>query len=72
MKRGYVKIYFLKSMFEAQGKRTPRNAKQMQNTKRNCFSQLSESPQNDKQCFSKQCFANQTNIYPAGFTSLSG
>ena len=28
-------------------------------------------PKNDKQCFAKQCFANQTNRYPACFASRS-
>ena len=43
----------------------------MRNTKRNCFSHSSASPQKDKQCFAKQCFANQTNRCPAGFASRS-
>ena len=48
-----------------------KNAKQMRNTKENCFSHSSASPRNDKQCFAKQCFANQTNRCLAGFASRS-
>ena len=47
------------------------NAKQMRNTKQNCFSHSSASPRNDKQCSAKQCFANQTNRCLAGFASRS-
>ena len=49
-----------------------KSAKQMRNTKRNCFSHSFASPRNDKQCFTKQCIANQTNRYPARFASRSG
>ena len=52
-------------------KRESKNAKQMRNTKQNCFSHPSVSPQNDKQCSAKQCFANQTNRCLAGFASRS-
>ena len=48
-----------------------KNAKQMRNTKQNCFSHSSASPRNDKQCSAKQCFANQTNRCLAGFASRS-
>ena len=51
---------------KAQHKWTSKNAKHMRNTKRNCFSLLSASPRNDK-----QCFANQTNRCPAGFATRS-
>ena len=52
-------------------KRESKNAKQMQNTKQNCFSHSSVSPRNDKHCSDKQCFANQTNRCQAGFASRS-
>ena len=52
-------------------KRESQNAKQMRNTKQNCFSHSSASPRNDKQCSAKQCFANQTNRCLAGFASRS-
>ena len=52
-------------------KRESKNAKQMRNTKQNCFSNSSASPRNDKQCSAKQCFANQTNRCLAGFASRS-
>ena len=52
-------------------KRESKNAKQMLNTKQNCFSHSSASPRNDKQCSAKQCFANQTNRCLAGFASRS-
>ena len=52
-------------------KRESKNAKQMRNTKQNCFSHSSASPRNDKQCSAKQCFANQTNRCLAGFASGS-
>ena len=52
-------------------KRESKNAKQMRNTKQNCFSHSSASPRNDKQCSAKQCFANQTNRCLAGFASRS-
>ena len=52
-------------------KRESKNAKQMRNTKQNCFSHSSVSPRNDKQCSAKQCFANQTNRSLAGFVSRS-
>ena len=48
-----------------------KNAKQMRNSKQNCFSHSSVSPRNDKQCSAKQCFANQTNRCLAGFASRS-
>ena len=56
---------------KARPKRESKNAKQMRNTKQNCFSHSSASPRNDKQCSAKQCFANQTNRYLAGFASRS-
>ena len=43
------------------GANKSKNAKQMRNTKQNCFSHSSASPCNNKQCSAKQCFANQTN-----------
>ena len=52
-------------------KRESKNAKQMRNTKQNCFSHSSASPRNDKQCSPKQCFANQTNRCLDGFASRS-
>ena len=52
-------------------KRESKNAKQMRNTKQNCFSHSSASPRNDKQCSAKQYFANQTNRCLAGFASRS-
>ena len=52
-------------------KRESKNAKQMRNTKQNCFSHSSASPRNDKQCSAKQCFANQTNRCLVGFASRS-
>ena len=52
-------------------KRESKNAKQMRNTKQNCFSHSSASTRNDKQCSAKQCFANQTNRCLAGFASRS-
>ena len=52
-------------------KRESKNAKQMRNTKQNCFSHSSASPRNDKQCSAKQCFANQTNRCLAGFANRS-
>ena len=52
-------------------KRESKNAKQIRNTKQNCFSHSSASPRNDKQCSAKQCFANQTNRCLAGFASRS-
>ena len=55
----------------AGAKRESKNAKQMQNTKQNCFSHSFASPRNDKQCSAKQCFANQTTRCPAGFVSRS-
>ena len=48
-------------------KRESKNAKQMRNTKQNCFSHSSASPRNDKQCSAKQCFANQTKRCLAAF-----
>ena len=48
-------------------KRESKNAKQMQNTKQNCFSHSSASPRNNKQCSAKQCFANQTKRCLADF-----
>ena len=56
---------------KARHKRESKNAKQMRNTKQNCFSHSSASPRNDKQCSAKQCFANQTNRCLAGFASRS-
>ena len=52
-------------------KRESKNAKQMRNTKQNCFSHSSASPRNDKQCSAKHCFANQTNRCLAGFAYRS-
>ena len=52
-------------------RRESKNAKQMRNTKQNCFSHSSASPRNNKQCSAKQCFANQTNRCLAGFASRS-
>ena len=52
-------------------KRESKNAKQMRNTKQNCFSHSSASPLNYKQCSAKQCFANQTNRCLASFASRS-
>ena len=51
---------------KARRKRESKNAKQMRNTKQNCFSHCSASPRNDK-----QCFANQTNRCLADFASRS-
>ena len=48
-----------------------KNAKQMRNTKQNCFSHSSASPRNNKQCSAKQCFANQTNRCLADFAYRS-
>ena len=61
------------SLTRAKGrhKRESKNAKQMRNTKQNCFSHSSASLRNDKQCSAKQCFANQTNRCLAGFASRS-
>ena len=58
-------------MTKGRHKRESKNAKQMRNTKQNCFSHSSASPRNDKQCSAKQCFANQTNRCLAGFASRS-
>ena len=52
-------------------KRESKNAKQMLNTKQNCFSHSSASPRNDKQCSAKQSFANQTTRSLVGFASRS-
>ena len=52
-------------------KRESKNAKQMRNTKQNCFSHSSAAPRNNKQCSAKQCFANQTNRCLADFASRS-
>ena len=57
--------------YQVRRKQESKNAKQMLNTKQNCFSHSSASPGNDKQCFAKQCFANQTNRCLAGFASQS-
>ena len=54
MKLGKTETYRTK----ARRKRESKNAKQMRNTKQNCFSHSFASPQNDKQCSAKQCFAN--------------
>ena len=74
--RYFLCVYYRKEFLlnfgelsKAQRKRTLKNAKQMQNTKRSCFSHSSASPRNDKQRFDKHCFANQTNRCPAGFAS---
>ena len=56
---------------KARRKRESKNAKQMRNTKQNCFSDSSASPRNNKQCSAKQCFANQTNRCLADFASRS-
>ena len=58
-------------IFKGRHKRESKNAKQMRNTKQNCFSHRSASPRNDKQCSAKQCFAYQTNRCLAGFASRS-
>ena len=58
-------------MCKGRHRRESKNAKQMRNTKQNCFSHSSASPRNDKQCSAKQCFANQTNRCRAGFASRS-
>ena len=60
-----------KAYCKGRHKRESKNAKQMRNTKQNCFSHSSASPRNDKQCSAKQCFANQTNRCLAGFASRS-
>ena len=52
-------------------KRESKNAKQMRNTKQNCFSHSSASPRNDKRCSAKQCFAKQKNGCLDGFASRS-
>ena len=52
-------------------KRESKNAKQMRNTKQNCFTHSSASPRNEKHCSAKLCFANQTNRCLAGFASRS-
>ena len=56
---------------KGRSKRESKTAKQMRNTKQNCYSHSSASPRNDKQCSAKQCFANQTNRCLAGFASRS-
>ena len=61
----------LKSDVKGRHKRGSKNAKQMRNTKQNCFSHSSASSRNNKQCSAKQCFANQTNRCLAGFASRS-
>ena len=48
-----------------------KNAKQMRNTKQNCFWHSSASPRNNKQWSAKQYFANQTNMCLADFASRS-
>ena len=58
-------IYCLEAA-KAQRKQTSKNAKQMRDTNRNCFSHSSASYRNDK-----QCFVNQTNRCPAGFAPRS-
>ena len=65
----YIKNSIL--LTKGRHKRESKNAKQMRNTKQNCFSHSSVSPRNDKQCSAKQCFANQTNRCLAGFASRS-
>ena len=61
------------NMSECKGRhrRESKNAKQMRNTKQNCFWHSSASPRNNKQCSAKQCFANQTNMCLADFASRS-
>ena len=59
------------SFCKGRRKRESKNAKQMRNTKQNCFSHSSASPRNNKQCPAKQCFANQTNRYLADFAYRS-
>ena len=75
MKRGLVEVYDTlpeyHQLSKGRHKRESKNAKQMRNTKQNCFSHSSASPRNDKQCSAKQCFANQTNRCLAGFASRS-
>ena len=58
--------YSWDSILKAQRKQESKNAKQVRNTKQNCFSHSSASPRNDK-----QCFANQTNRCLADFASRS-
>ena len=70
----HIKCQLLDEQFsksKGRHKRESKNAKQMRNTKQNCFSHSSASPRNDKQCSAKQCFANQTNRCLAGFASRS-
>ena len=68
---GLGNIYVKDTHFKGRHKRESKNAKQIRNTKQNCFSHSSASPRNDKQCSAKQCFANQTNRCLAGFASRS-
>ena len=66
-------LYLLTCKHKTRGrrKRESKNAKQMRNTKQNCFSHSFASPGNVKQCSAKQCFANQTTRCLAGFVSGS-
>ena len=64
-------VYVSQLIRKGRHKRESKNAKQMRNTKQNCFSHSSTSPRNDKQCSAKQCFANQINRCLAGFASRS-
>ena len=64
-------ILFPSSHYKARRKRESENAKQMRNTKQNCFSHSSASPRNYKQCSAKQCFAIQTNRCLVDILSLS-
>ena len=47
-------VYAFYSVFFARRKRESKNAKQMRNTKQNCFSHSSATPRNNKQCSAKQ------------------
>ena len=71
----YIKTYSYLCMYistpKGRRKRESKNAKQMRNTKQNCFSHSSVSPRNNKQCSAKQCFANPTNRCLADFASRS-
>ena len=69
----FLPLYHVQNYYLIKGrhKRESKNAKQMLNTKQNCFSHSSASPRNNKQCSAKQCFANQTNRCLAGFASRS-
>ena len=71
--RGFNTLHSLEvfHLSKARRKRESKNAKQRRNTKQNCFSHSSASPRNNKQCFAKRCFANQTNICLADFAPRS-